>query len=183
MQILLPRTTATENWTQFTHTATIRSGCPATWTAYPSKALNATWTPSSTRPSWMVDLWILISTPRLQLTGFLRGWRPPRTTGCRARDDVRWDWWLLWREPNLTTKMFSACLIDEHSAFSYAGFYSQRRPQFDWKLESEKKMETSSFCQCDVTHLKQQSHVCQCTVWRTQTPKNILDLPKSWNKK
>lgn len=51
----------------------------------------------------------------------------------------------------------------------------------NWKVK--KKMEASSFCQCDVTHLKQQSRVCQCTVWRTQTPKNILDLPKSWIKK
>lgn len=124
MQILLLQATAIENWTQFIRTATIRSGCPVTWTAYPSKALNVTWTPSSTRPSWMVDLWTLISTPRRPLMGFLRGWRPLHTAGCRARDSIRWDWWLLWRESNLTTKMSPLCLIDEHFAFSYAGFYS-----------------------------------------------------------
>lgn len=120
-QILLLQATAIENWTQFIRTATIRSGCLATWTAYPSKALNVTWTPSSMRQSWMVDLWTLISTTRLQLMGFLRGWRPLHTAGCRARD-IRWDWWLLWSESNLTTKMSPGCLIDEHFHSHTQGF-------------------------------------------------------------
>lgn len=162
-QILLPQATATENWTQLIHTATIRSGCPATWTAYPSKALNVTWTPSSMRPSWMVDLWTLISTPRVQLMGFLRGWRPLHTAGCRARDNSRWDWWLLWGESDFTTEMPLVCSIDEHFVFSYAGCFSQHQCQFNWKRV--KKMKTSSFCKCHVRHLKQQLHIVQ----RTQT--------------
>lgn len=41
--------------------------------------------------------------------------------------------------------MPTVCLIDEHFVFSYAGFYSLHQRQIDWKLESKKKMETSSF--------------------------------------
>lgn len=60
--------------------------------------------------------------------------------------------------------MPTVCLIDEHFVFSYAGFYSLHQRQIDWKLESKKKMETSSFFEYHVTHLKQQSYVCQHTV-------------------
>lgn len=112
-QILFLQATATENWTQFIRTATIRSGCPVTWTACPSRASSATWRPSSTRLSWMVDLWTLISTPRLPLMGFHRGWSPLHTAGCPARVSIRWDWPLHWNDTNVTNKMSTLWLIAE----------------------------------------------------------------------
>lgn len=103
-QILFLQATATESWTQLICTATIRSGCPVTWTACPSRALNVTWRPSSMRLSWMEALWTLILTPRLPLMGFLSGWSPLHTAGCRARVRIRWDQALLWNYANSTNK-------------------------------------------------------------------------------
>lgn len=110
-QVLFLQATATETWTQFIRTATIRSGCPATWTACPSRALNVTWRPSSMRLSWMEALWTLILTPRLPLMGFLSGWSPLHTAGCRARVRIRWDQALLWSYANSSNKNVQ-CMID-----------------------------------------------------------------------
>lgn len=103
-QVLFLQATATETWTQFTRTATIRSGCPATWTACPSRASNVTWRPSSMRLSWMEALWTLILTRRLPLMGFLSGWSPLHTAGCRARVRIRWDQTRLWNDANSINK-------------------------------------------------------------------------------
>lgn len=172
-QTLLLQATATENWAQFIRTATIRSGCPATWTAYPSRALNVTWTPFSMRPSWMVDLWTLISTPRLPLMGFLRGWRPLHTAGCPARDNIRWEWCLLWRDSHLKCQQFVWLMSILYSHTQGFSLLINVNLTGNWRV---KEMERWSLCKCHVTHLKQQSNVCQYTVWRTQTHKNILVL-------
>lgn len=156
-QILLPQATAIENWTQLIHTAIIRSGCPATWTAYPSKALNVTWTPSSTRPSWTVELWTLISTPRLQLMGFLRGWSPLHTAGCRARNNSRWERRLLWRQSDSITKIPLVCSIDEHLYSHTQVVYSQHQRL---QLETGMKPTTENIITANVIwHISSNSRI------------------------